>query len=671
MGAVFWWNSSGSSRTKPWTPGRPDNDIKAAKEVPFLATPLSSGNAAPAGSVPMYDPVVVSPCHLAPIQEQEVSSQVDGVVQEILVELGQRVRQGDVLGRLDDRQQRAQLELLDIKAASRAGELIAKAQFDDAKSKLEMWKKLMQHNAASLLEYQSTMYQSERYAQEIQKAKEDRAVQQKELEKIRLLLQFHRFQSGLDGEVVKIYKRLGEAVRQAEPVFRVANSERLHIDGLCKVPQANLIRVGMRALVEPHLRGEQMTELAGHTAAITALAVSGDGRLLASASEDRTVLLWNWPGGTRSGLLAHPAEVYAVAMAPACGTDLKSVLLSGCADGQGRLWFLGANGAIDKSVLLDGTHDAPIRAVAVSPDGRLCATGGDDRRIALWETATGKHLYWLQQTGEAQAHSGGITSLHFTGDGCIISAGRDNTLKVWKLQEKQGQLLASQPGRSGDVSQLGVSADGRCLLFDHGEELRILDRGNLSCVGTMRSSRQERFRGLALFSPSGKLVAAAANNGRLELWKVPASAAQAAFFRQAAARGFHRGTLAGLLPNTLGFAQSLASLSPELPKLWSLHACEVRYYVPPGTGVIQCGVFAPDETVVFTGGSDKVIRAWALPSAGQVQQRLEARVTYVGNQVERGTDMVRIRAEMANPRERSHRLLPGTYASLLLYPENR
>jgi hypothetical protein len=72
---------------------------------------------------------------------------------------------------------------------------------------------------------------------------------------------------------------------------------------------------------------------------------------------------------------------------------------------------------------------------------------------------------------------------------------------------------------------------------------------------------------------------------------------------------------------------------------------------------------------MFTGGADRVVRVWALPRAAQWQQPLEAEITYVGSQVERGADTVRIRAELANPANPLRRLRPGSYANLRLYPE--
>jgi WD40 repeat protein len=666
-----------------------------------------------------YDPLVIAPCNLVPISEQDVSSQVDGIFDEVSADLGKQVRKAEVLGRLDDRQLRAQVELLQIRASSVAAERIAKAQFDEADSKVQYALKANESGLKTVpeLEYKTYLYQRDRYAQEIKKAREEREAAQKELEKAKVVLELHEIRSALAGEIVKVYKRTGEAVKQAEPLFRVADCNSLRIEGLCKMQQAGLIRVGMRALIEPEQRGEQMTELLGHTASVTDIAVSPDSRLVASASEDRTVLLWSWPLGARAGTLQHPAEVTAIAIAssPASeGPARDYALATGCADGQGRLWRVTAKGKgdgyagsqtqfgnqmtkVQAPVLLSQTHEGAIRAVAFNLDRTRCATGGEDKRIGIWDVASGKHLYWLQSEDGLPAHQGTVTSLHFGRDGYLVSAGRDNVLKVWKLPSGEPSrvsdrmLVRVHPGRTGEVTQLGLSPDGRRVLVDLGEELRILDCDQGNCLGSLRNRKQGRFQGFAKFSPTGQLLLTAASNARLQLWRAPATPEETHFFRHGYTHGFHRSSLLALNAfaaesgpagfSSLVLATSQMPLVPgrrrlkpastgnEAPQLWQLPGQEVRYFVTPSGSIVNCGAFASDESVFFTGGTDKSVRVWAVPPVQQWNQPLEARITYVGSQVERGTDMVRIRAEMENSQDPDRRLRSGLYAVMRLFPE--
>ncbi|MCI0464018.1 MAG: efflux RND transporter periplasmic adaptor subunit, partial [Gemmataceae bacterium] len=644
------------------------------------------------GGGPLYDPLVIGPCNFVAAQEQEVSSQVEGTLREVLADLGQQVRAGQVLARLDERLLQPQVELLHIKAASDASCLSAQAQLDDIEAKIQVAQRLLARRAFAASELEALLYQRGRARAELTKAREDQETARKELDRARQALEFHQVRSSLAGEVTRVHKRVGESIRQAEPLFWVANCDRLRVEGLCKVQQASLLRAGMRCIVEPELRGEQMTELSGHTGTVAGLAVAPDGRLLASASEDRTVLLWDWPGGGRRAVLPHPAEVHAVAFAPAVGHGrplghgLETMpqrgyrLLTGCADGKLRLWSLSAGGKLEGPQILTEGHEGPVRAIAFGPDGRRFATGGEDRRVGVWDAGRGVRVGWLR-SGDAldSAHQGAVTWVQFAGPGQLISAGRDNALRVWKLAEsvREGEAPAEPlgvfAGRTGDAPQLSVSPDGQLVLFDHGEELRLLDCVDGSTMGSLRGRREGRFSAFALFAPSGRLVLTAGNNGRLQLWTVPPWPEAVSFFRQSYVHGFGRDALLtlGALGQPLLAAAVTTRLATAGPRLWALDGHEVRHFLTPTPAAVTCAAFAPDGTVAFTGGSDRVVRVWPVPPAGQWEQPLEAELTYVGSQVERGTDLVRVRAELENPPDPTRRLRPGTYANLRLYPETR
>jgi WD40 repeat protein/biotin carboxyl carrier protein len=671
-GVALWWARAGVSSAEPAA------DAPSAPEPrPVARQPASSPEEVVAPGEPLRDAVVISSCSLVPVQEQDVSSQVDGVLQDVVVDLGARVGRGELLGRLDDRLLRPQVELLRIKAASESAKLIAKAQYDEVELKTETAEKLLAKGVTPSLEYRTYTHQRERYVEEMKKAREDQEVARKELDRALRMLELHEIRSSIVGEVTKVYKRKGESVRQMEPLFRVGNFNRLCVEGLCKAAQADLLRVGMRAVVEPELASEQLRELSGHTAAVDAVAVSPDGRLLATASEDRTAALWSWPGAVRRAILPHPAEVHAVALGRAAAGQAGYRLLTGAADGMIRAWLVSAGGAVSEPIAWEGGHEGAVRCLALSPDGRWCASAGEDRRVGLWELATGNRLAWLQDeaSGKDTAHQGAVTWVQFAPDGCLVSAGRDNVLNVWRLGDGGARVVATQPGRAGDVAAPGVSSDGKRVLFDRGDELRILDRDGGGCLGSLRGRRQGRFQGFALFSPTDRLILAGSSNGRLQLWKVPADPETAAFFRRGYAHGFRRdslnllGALGNLLTPSAQVTAGAALSAPTLPQLWALDGYEVRHFLTPSTATALCGAFAPDESVVFTGCTDGAVRVWAVPPAAQWTEPWEATITFVAGQVERGTDGVRVRAELENPADPGRRLRPGTYADLRLYPE--
>jgi hypothetical protein len=135
--------------------------------------------------------------------------------------------------------------------------------------------------------------------------------------------------------------------------------------------------------------GAEKATLKHHTGAVFGASFSPDGKLLASVAADQTIKLWNVETAQRVATLTEPTKgLNAVAFAPQGGEFVAAGI-----DKMIRIYeWAGTAARLKRSTF---AHDAPILAVAYSPDGRTLFTSSEDRRIKAWDAAAlqERHVY--------------------------------------------------------------------------------------------------------------------------------------------------------------------------------------------------------------------------------------------------------------------------------------
>ncbi|KAF5320359.1 hypothetical protein D9611_011274 [Ephemerocybe angulata] len=151
---------------------------------------------------------------------------------------------------------------------------------------------------------------------------------------------------------------------------------------------------------------------------VNAVAVSGDGRIIASGANDGLVRLWDaTTGKAQCKLKGHRDQVTSVAFSPD-GTRI----VSGSGDRTVRVWD--ASTGVVLSVL-EG-HSRWVSSVAFSRDGTRIVSGSYDKTLRVWDTSTGMALSVLED------HRSSATSVAFSWDGTrIVSGSYDRTVRVW------------------------------------------------------------------------------------------------------------------------------------------------------------------------------------------------------------------------------------------------
>ncbi len=456
---------------------------------------------------------------------------------------------------------------------------------------------------------------------------------QQELIQAQTIVAKHEIHATISGIIKVIYKNRGDAVKTLEPVMQIQSRDPLRVDGLIDVQYASSIKPQETVVVvEPTQRIQPKLVLEGHLGEVTCVAVGrGAEPVIVSGSEDQSLRGWDAVTGRQRWMLSARSGVRSVACT---GKDAAHGLaLVGCSDGSARIIDLDKVDAFAKGqdkeqprpLVLNGRHQGAVYCVAFSPDGKVCATGGADRNIYLWNTETGERLNQLVM------HRAPVTSLQFTPGDFLISAGQDSRLVVWSVAPDRPPVVRAEfIQRGGDVGRIGASPDGKQVLFDQGKEIRVRSLTTGQVEGVIRNaSGTANFTTMALFDPDGLTVLTNASDGRLQLWRAPTrESTRAAELRQLA---------------------------------WA-------------RGAATSAAFSPDGTFCVTGTTDHHVLVWLMPerradAAGRkelVETPIRAVVKKVEEFIDSSNSQVRIWAEVRN---KDNRLVPGGTATMVVLPE--
>jgi WD40 repeat protein len=308
--------------------------------------------------------------------------------------------------------------------------------------------------------------------------------------------------------------------------------------------------------------GPLVRTLTGHSGKVTAIAVTPDGRLLVSGSEDGMLKAWD----------------------VATGQEVRS---------------------------LKG-HEAQVDSIVVTPDGKLLVTAADDGMLKVWNLVSWEEVCQLQgeksrihAEATGPAGSAWVTSgLAITPDGkVLILTPSEATPQFWEIGSWRSVGILMPATIAG--KPVAVMPDGERVVFKSAHEAKMVDLSGKEILAF--PSYDPPFTPMAIaITPDGKLLISGADNGTLTIWESSTA-------KEKWSIGGHKGWIRAVAVTPDGMSV-ISGGDDKVVRVWNLETGREESALTGHTSEVNAVATAPNGELAFSCSSDRTVKIWDLKS---------------------------------------------------------
>ncbi|KZV99938.1 WD40 repeat-like protein [Exidia glandulosa HHB12029] len=361
------------------------------------------------------------------------------------------------------------------------------------------------------------------------------------------------------------------------------------------------------------------SSLRGHSSAVTSVAFLKGGRRLVSSSKDKTLRIWDTETGkTAIGPLEGHADIVS------CVAVHRSCIASCSHDGTFRIWDAGSGALVLGPIPAHGGQW--LYWIAYSRDGTRIATAGQDNCAILWDADTGAPLHKMV------GHSAPVTCVAFAEDGTrLVSGSKDKNIHIWNTASgiRLGEPLA---GHTACVSAVCFSSNGKRVFSSSADRtIRIWDLDTrASVIELLPSELLAQLPGSPLrghtdsvisvaFLPDGRRLVSSSADKTLRIWDIETGNA----------------VIGPLVGHTdldvvlcVAFSEDGTRLVSgswdETVRIWDVASGEcIGEPYTEHTSEVTAVCFSPDDTHIFSSSCDRTIRIWDAETRALIVEPLQ------------------------------------------------